>query len=176
MAKKKFAELELSLKHLQQNVEIPETHLVIHPIVQKAIETALANTQRPHFSLIPAKTLADSVFLNSLQNYVNQWIRSIQSVTKLTRDVASGTASQEINFWLSMERAIEGIDDQLKSDGVTISLECLRNAKRFRATVSFIADTGLPECRDIGLFRGLNYLYLHPNIRHLLQSRRTTSL
>ena len=38
MTKKKFAELELSLLHLQQNVEIPETHLVIHPIIQKAVE------------------------------------------------------------------------------------------------------------------------------------------
>jgi dynein heavy chain 1 len=38
MTKKKFAELELSLLHLQQNVEIPETHLVIHPIIHKAVE------------------------------------------------------------------------------------------------------------------------------------------
>ena len=30
MTKKKFAELELSLLHLQQNVEIPEIHLIIH--------------------------------------------------------------------------------------------------------------------------------------------------
>lgn len=38
MTKKKFAELELSLLHLQQNVEIPETHLIIHPIIQKSVE------------------------------------------------------------------------------------------------------------------------------------------
>ena len=38
MTKKKFAELELSLLHLQQNVEIPETHLVIHPVIQRAVE------------------------------------------------------------------------------------------------------------------------------------------
>jgi hypothetical protein len=38
MTKKKFAELELSLLHLQQNVEIPETHLVIHPAIQRAVE------------------------------------------------------------------------------------------------------------------------------------------
>ena len=40
MTKKKFAELELSLLHLQQNVEIPETHLIIHPVIQKAVEQA----------------------------------------------------------------------------------------------------------------------------------------
>lgn len=38
MAKKKMAELELSLLHLQQNVEIPEISLNIHPVVQKAVE------------------------------------------------------------------------------------------------------------------------------------------
>jgi dynein heavy chain 1 len=38
MTKKKFAELELSLLHLQQNVEIPETNLVIHPNIQRAVE------------------------------------------------------------------------------------------------------------------------------------------
>ena len=38
MTKKKFAELELSLLHLQQNVEIPETHLIIHPVIQRTVE------------------------------------------------------------------------------------------------------------------------------------------
>jgi dynein heavy chain 1 len=33
------------------------------------------------------------------------WIKAIQRVTRLTRDVVSGTASQDINFWLSLERA-----------------------------------------------------------------------
>jgi dynein heavy chain 1 len=37
MTKRKFAELELSLLHLQQNVEIPETHLIIHPVIQRAV-------------------------------------------------------------------------------------------------------------------------------------------
>jgi hypothetical protein len=38
MTKKKFAELELSLLHLQQNVEIPETNLIIHPVIQRSVE------------------------------------------------------------------------------------------------------------------------------------------
>ena len=37
MTKKKFAELELSLLHLQQNVEIPETNLVVHLVVRRAV-------------------------------------------------------------------------------------------------------------------------------------------
>ena len=37
VTKKKFAELELSLLHLKQNVEIPEAHLSIHPAIRKAV-------------------------------------------------------------------------------------------------------------------------------------------
>ncbi|KAI0825307.1 dynein heavy chain [Trametes gibbosa] len=148
VTKKKFAELELSLLHLQQNVEIPETHLIIHPVIQRTVEQALQQGHRPSISDLPPKLLNDSSFLNTLQNHVNQWIKSIQTVTRLTRDVNSGTASQEINFWLSLERALEGIDNQLRSDEVTMVMEALRNAKRFRATVSFVADTGLKDAMD----------------------------
>lgn len=76
------------------------------------------------------------------------WIKSIQAVTKLTRDVSSGTASQEINFWLSLERALEAIETQLRSDEVIMVMDALRNAKRYLATVSFITDTGLKEASD----------------------------
>ena len=152
MTKKKFAELELSLLHLQQNVEIPETHLIIHPVIQKAVEQAQTNGTRPSINNIPPKLLSDSTFLNTLHSHVNQWIKSIQAVTKLSRDVSSGTASQEINFWLSLERALEGIEAQLRSEDVLMIMDCLRNAKRYHATVSFIADTGLKEASDIGVF------------------------
>ena len=168
MTKKKFAELELSLLHLQQNVEIPETHLIIHPVIQKAVEQvrfpmsfahgdrvphkrqAHAAGSRPSISHISPKLLNDSSFLNTLHSHVNLWIKSIQAVTKLSRDVSSGTASQEINFWLSLERALEGIEAQLRGDEVNMVMDCLRNAKRFHATVSFIADTGLKDATDIG--------------------------
>jgi dynein heavy chain 1 len=150
MTKKKFAELELSLLHLQQNVEIPETHLIIHPVIQRAVEQAESSGTRPNISHIPPKLLNDSSFLNTLHGHVNSWIKSIQAVTKLNRDVASGTASQEINFWLSLERALEGIEAQLRSEEVNMVMDCLRNAKRFHATVSFIADTGLKDATDNG--------------------------
>jgi dynein heavy chain 1 len=68
----------------------------------------------------------------------------------MSRDVASGTASQEINFWLSMERALEGIDAQLRGDEVVLALDVLKHAKRFHATVSFLTDTGLVEAIDVG--------------------------
>ncbi|EGX53504.1 hypothetical protein AOL_s00006g370 [Orbilia oligospora ATCC 24927] len=147
-AKKKMAELELAFLHLQQNIEIPELALVMHPTVQAAIEEAASKGQKPSLDLIPSTIVNDSMFLNQLQSTVNSWIKSIQTITKMQRDADSGSATQEINFWLNMESALEGIEEQLRSEGVLLTLEILRHAKRFHATVSFIADTGLKEASD----------------------------
>jgi hypothetical protein len=175
VTKKKFAELELSLLHLQQNVEIPETHLVIHPVIQRAVEQAAAAGTQSNISHIPPKLLNDSSFLNSLHGHVNMWIKSIQSVTKLSRDVVSGTASQEINFWLSLERALDGIEAQLRSDEVNMVINCLRNAKRFRATVSFIADTGLKDATDLGVYSLVVMFYIPELTRSSSQYTNTTN-
>ncbi|KAI7858782.1 dynein heavy chain [Circinella umbellata] len=149
MAKKKMAELELSLLHLQQNVEIPDISLNIHPVVQKAVDKCREGGRRVTVEAIDSTLFSDSSFLNKLQGDVNGWIKEIQKVTKMSRDPASGTAIQEINFWLSMERALEKIDEQLKSDQITLTLDILKHAKRFHATVSFIADTGLKEGMEL---------------------------
>ena len=98
----------------------------------------------------PQSLVSDPLFLNKLQADVNSWIKEIQAVTKLSRDVSSGTASQEINFWLSMENALESIENQLKGEEVTLAMDVLKHAKRFHATVSFIADTGLKEAAELG--------------------------
>ncbi|KAI8449285.1 dynein heavy chain, N-terminal region 1-domain-containing protein [Phakopsora pachyrhizi] len=142
MTKKKFAELELSLLHLQQNVEIPEITLIIHPIIKNLIERARM------LELLDPSLLYDDKFLNKLQSLVNTWIKEIQNVTNLNRDVESGTASQEINFWLSMEKALQGVEEQLKSEPITLTLDILKTAKRYHTTVSFLADTGLKEASD----------------------------
>lgn len=67
--------------------------------------------------------MTDSSFLNRLQGDVNGWIKEIQKVTRLSRDPSSGQAIQEINFWLSMERALEAIDEQLKTDEINLTLD-----------------------------------------------------
>ena len=146
--KKKIAELELSLLHLQQNIEIPELYLPLPDVVQEAIHTASARRVKPTVDLLLPELLSDSRFLNDLQNTVNSWIKSIQAITKLSRDPESGSAAQEINFWLSMEAALESIEGQLRNDGVQLTMDILRHAKRFQATVSFSADTGLKDASD----------------------------
>ncbi|KAI9679439.1 MAG: hypothetical protein M1817_005461 [Caeruleum heppii] len=146
--KKKLAELELSLLHLQQNIEIPELSLPLHAVVQAALDDAQSRHAKPTVDHVPAALLQDSTFLNNLQSTVNGWIKSIQAITRMSRDAENGSATQEINFWLSMESALEGIEMQLRSDGVQLTLDILKHAKRFHAAVSFSADTGLKEATD----------------------------
>lgn len=63
-------------------------------------------------------------------------------VTKLDRDPSSGTALQEISFWLNLERALLKIQDKRESLEVSLTLDVLKHGKRFHATVSFDTDTG----------------------------------
>ena len=49
-----------------------------------------------------------------------------------------------------MESALEKIEEQLRGDGVMLTLDVLKHAKRFLATVSFLADTGLKDASDRG--------------------------
>ena len=65
-----------------------------------------------------------------------------RQVTRLDRDPASGTALQEISFWLNLERALLRIQEKRDSLEVALTLDVLRHGKRFHATISFDADTG----------------------------------
>ena len=66
------------------------------------------------------------------------------------RDISSGTAPQEVNVWLSLKWVFEGMETRLRSEEVGMVMDALRNAKRFHATVGFIADTGLKDATDFG--------------------------
>ena len=63
-------------------------------------------------------------------------------MTKLDRDPASGTALQEISFWLNLERALLRIQEKRESEDIALTLDILKHGKRFHATVSFDTDTG----------------------------------
>ncbi|XP_056446392.1 cytoplasmic dynein 1 heavy chain 1 [Gadus chalcogrammus] len=141
---KKIAELEMGLLHLQQNIEIPEISLLIHPIITNIAKQCYERSEKPKVTDFGDK-VEDPTFLNQLQSGVNRWIREIQKVTKLDRDPASGTALQEISFWLNLERALNRIQEKRESPEVLLTLDILKHGKRFHATVSFDTDTGLKQ-------------------------------
>jgi dynein heavy chain 1 len=151
--KRRIAELEMSLLHLQQNTEIPIVQLPLHEVVRAAIADAEAQGKRPS---IPQETLENTIVINSVQSNVNSWIKAIQAITKLSRDADFDSAAQEINFWISLEDALKRVEDELLSDGVQLTLGMLKGAKRHQAFLSFSADTGLKEALD--LVRGYNQL------------------
>ncbi|KAJ8394229.1 hypothetical protein AAFF_G00048120 [Aldrovandia affinis] len=141
---KKIAELEMGLLHLQQNIEIPEISLPIHANISNIAKQCYERGEKPKVTDFGDK-VEDPSFLNQLQSGVNRWIREIQKVTKLDRDPASGTALQEISFWLNLERALNRIQEKRESPEVLLTLDILKHGKRFHATVSFDTDTGLKQ-------------------------------
>lgn len=76
---KKMAELEMGLLHLQQNIDIPEITLAVHPAVASVIKRAAEEGRKPKVADFGSK-VEDSTFLNALQNGVNRWIKEIQKV------------------------------------------------------------------------------------------------
>ncbi|XP_038118676.1 dynein heavy chain, cytoplasmic isoform X2 [Culex quinquefasciatus] len=141
---KKLAELEMGLLHLQQNIDIPEVTLNINSTVIQVVKKCADEGRKAKITDFGDR-VEDSTFLNTLQNGVNRWIKEIQKVTKLDRDPSSGTALQEISFWLNLERALHRIQEKRESPEVALTLNILKHGKRFHATVSFDTDTGLKQ-------------------------------
>jgi dynein heavy chain 1 len=139
---KNISELEIGLLHLQQNIDIPEITLVVHPVVLQVVKKAEEEGRKPKVQDF-GDIVEVSTFLNALQKDVNRWIREIQKVTKLERDPSSGTAMQEIGFWLNLERALYRIQEKREGTEIQLTLDVLKHGKRFHATVSFDSDTGL---------------------------------
>lgn len=76
---KKIAELEMGLLHLQQNIEIPEISLPIHPTITNVAKQCYERGEKPKVTDFGDK-VEDPTFLNQLQSGVNRWIREIQKV------------------------------------------------------------------------------------------------
>jgi dynein heavy chain 1, cytosolic len=153
-AKRRIAELEMSLLHLQQNTDIPLIHLPIHEVVMGAMQDADSQGISPSIQLIPSHVLENTTVLNSIQNHVNAWIKSIQNITKFTKDAkdaapTQASAAQEISFWLSMETALNKLVEEISLDHVRLTLEILKKAKRQQAVVSFETDTGWRDSLDV---------------------------
>lgn len=144
LVRRKLAELEASLRQVQQDVEIPQVVLRVHPAIEAAIERGVSGLD----AIQPPELLQDDAFINQLHADMNGWVRAVQTVTKLDRDPATGTALQELRFWVALEGALESLEHQLHAPAITLTLDVLTHAKRFHATVSFLADTGLKDCLE----------------------------
>ncbi|KAK8797138.1 hypothetical protein WA158_004348 [Blastocystis sp. Blastoise] len=144
MLLKKINELEVALNQYQQNMEIPEIHLQYHALIKNAAQ--LCYEKKTLLTLKEVgleEAIQDNTFINKLQEGVNRWVKEIQKVTKLKREVIGGSTLQEVNFWNSMERALLDIQEKQQSYEVQLTLNCLKAARRTLAVMTFENDTGL---------------------------------
>ncbi|EMC91770.1 hypothetical protein BAUCODRAFT_126763 [Baudoinia panamericana UAMH 10762] len=146
-ARRKLADLELSLQNLQQNIEVEAPRLQIHEAVQVQLAEADGNWQTAAMR-IPDEIASDIVLLNKLQTMANDWIKQIRDFSLVADERPVGSTTQEKNFWLAMEGAIDGIETQLAGGGVQLTMKILEKAKRHGITASFSSDTKLRETKD----------------------------
>ena len=140
---KKISEMMLALMQCQQNVEIPEVHLVIDSQVKQRVNEAKNENRKISVELFE-DLVNDKEFLGNLISCVDRWIHEIRKVTRLSnRDHLAPSILHEVNFWECLTKALTNIDQQLKQPEVTITLDILKQAKRVQAMMSFNADTGL---------------------------------
>ena len=172
-ARRKLADLEVSLQNLQQNIEVEAPRLQVHDAVQEQLDQASGNWQTAAMH-IPDAAIGDSALLNRLQAMANEWIKQIRDFTKLTDERPVGTATQEKNFWLAMENAIDGIEEQLASGGIQLTMRILEKAKRHGIMASFSSDTKLKETKD--KVQKYNQLFLGFPIEELLSATSVEKL
>ena len=146
-ARRKLADLEVTLQNLQQNLEVEGPRLQIHDAVKKQLEEVEGNWQAAA-SRIPDEVVKNGQFLNRLQNMANEWIKQIRDFTLSSEERPVLSTTQEKNFWLALESAIDSIEAQLASGGVQLTLRILEKAKRHGVTASFQSDTGLKETKE----------------------------
>ena len=79
---KKLTELEMGLMNMQQNIDIPEANLQIHPVVYSIVCKCNEQNRKPNNQDFE-ENLNDSNFLNQLQAGVGKWIKEIQKVELL---------------------------------------------------------------------------------------------
>lgn len=101
----KLAELSLAILQCQQNLEIPEIQLSIDQEIRNVVKKAKSENRKVTISDFDEQ-MKNSEFLNGLQYRANQWVKEIRKVTKITRDCSTGSALQEVNFWLNLEKVL----------------------------------------------------------------------
>lgn len=183
--KKKFNELTLSLLNILESIQVPDLLMSVHPAIKAAVQQAIKQefeqadsinkkiTVDP-ISFLDKSLLSDSQFLNSLQNVVNNWVKSVKDIAYLTKESVDATVIEEVNFWSNIEIALLAVQDQLQSREIVTTLDILRTAKKFYATVSLLSDTGLKSALELAI--NYNQLLKDLPIDDLLSAQSFTKI
>jgi dynein heavy chain 1 len=139
---KNLAQLKVHLVQCQQNILVPEIQLK-HEEELRVKDDECKQQGRTLTTEDFEKRIEDPQFVKKLEKTVTGWIRDIRRITQLNHDPSQGSALQEINFWVSMERSLTNIDEQLKHNLFEVTTKLLQQANRITLVFSFRLDTGL---------------------------------
>jgi len=124
----------VNLVQCSQNIIVPEIELIHDPDVKaKFDEKGDQNVTTDDFD----DKIKDPNFVKRLEKTVHTWIKDIQKITALKHDPQQGSALLEVNFWNSIERSLERINEQLRNKKIEITLEILRRANKLQLVYSF---------------------------------------
>ncbi|KAI5960962.1 DYN1 [Candida pseudojiufengensis] len=129
---KKFKELSSSLK--SESFKIPDLISSTHPKIKQFLQDQTRSID-----------IEDITFLNELTSICNNWVKEIQTFSKINHN--SNILIEEIEFWNSIEIAILLIEKQIESPEIKTTLKFLNQARRFHTVLSFENDTGINEIK-----------------------------
>lgn len=139
---KNLAQLKVHLVQCQQNIIVPEIELTHDAEVKAKYDECKAAGRELRAEDFEGR-LQDANFVKRLEKTVTQWIKDIRRVTQLNHDPGQGSALQEINFWLSLERSLAHVEEQLKNNMLDVTLRLLQQAQKHQLVYHFQLDTEL---------------------------------
>lgn len=144
----KIRQLDVALGQYRRSAfsQIPSITLQVHPLLQGASKKGTTDLS----ALGLADKLEDDDFLNEVQSGVSQWIVQIRKVTILSSttpfpslESSHAPDMEEVSFWTQLEGALHHVQEELKKPGVELTLNLLKAAKRFLATIALDNNSGL---------------------------------
>jgi dynein heavy chain 1 len=154
----KLRQLDQALEQVQRTSNgIANLHLYTHPILARAIRNVTDVSKIQLEEVLGPDLLQNDKFLNEVQSIVQtQWIPSIQKITNLPREtqfppMGPGSDLEEARFWKSLQEALTSCRTELAKTEVVFTIQILKSAKRFLATIALENNTGLDEAEAITL-------------------------
>ena len=145
----KIRELTVALQQTARSARLPRVVLQVHAVILAAVPKR-AGDKLDWEALGLLDQLQDDGFLNTLQASVSQWITQICKITVLPKSTlfpaeSAQAAFDEVAFWTQLQAELQSVQQQLRDPGVELTVQLLREAKRFVATLALENNTGLEQ-------------------------------
>ena len=146
---KKIIELDVTFAQCQHNFRVPDVILTPHPSIKDEAERCKTAGKRLGLDALGLEhKTKDKEFLDALQRHLQGWMKEVQKITRLVREPLRGTALQEVNFWRSIDIALQSIQAQLRQPEISLIFPLLRAGNRGYVEMVFPNESGLKVAQD----------------------------